>query len=356
MGRMISLLIVLLFTASPLLAVDGGLISRGGGEGANQHRLPTTAIDTTTLPRTQLSANDDATMTLPLYRLAEDTWFLYGNIATVNNNNRGFNGNAGFVVTSDGVVVIDTLGSPRLGERFITTIRSVTEQPIRYVIITHNHPDHAYGTGAFAKLDDVTIIGHRGMVSYIGSPTFDASVQYRRNLIPDDMTGTIAVVPERFPPDERFASMTLNVGDQAFDIYNVGGPHSHGDLVVHQRKQNFVWLSDLVSNQRLTFIGDGNSEQTLEAIDWVNETFADAALMIPGHGSVQTPPFSMIKQSRDYIQMMRDQIQEKIENGDSITNAMNEITMPGWSDLPLYEENQRRNVEFIYREMEFEFF
>ena len=88
-------------------ALDGALVSRGAGERADQHQLPAQAIDTASLPVTRLTADDSDSATLPLYRLAPDTYFLYGNVATLDADNRGFNGNAGFVVTGAGVLVID---------------------------------------------------------------------------------------------------------------------------------------------------------------------------------------------------------------------------------------------------------
>ena len=101
---------------------------------------------------------------LPVYRLAVGTYFLYGNIAQIDDDNRGWNGNAGVVVTQDGVVVIDALGTPKLGQRLIATIRAVTDKPIRYLIITHNHPDHAYGSSAFRALGGVNIVAHAGLL------------------------------------------------------------------------------------------------------------------------------------------------------------------------------------------------
>lgn len=347
-----------LLTAATALAAAGygGLVDRGGGAGAARHTLPAHAIDTPVLPHTRLGADDSPDDTLPFYRLAPDTYFFYGNIATIDADNRGFNGNAGFVVTDEGVIVIDALGTPRLGQRLIATVRSVTDQPIRYLILTHNHPDHAYGASALRALDGVQVVGHPGMAEYLVSPTFEQSVEYRRGLLPQDMAGFTAVAPDLLVPAETFGRLRLELGGRTFDVYNSGHHHSHGDLVVHQVEDGILWVSDLAFNQRVTYIGDGHSAALLAAHDWLQKTFGDIRLMVPGHGSAQRPPFPMLAATRAYVEGLRARMRQQLEADRSLQDAVAAAAMPDWAQVPLYEENHRANASFIYRELEPEFF
>ena len=246
---------------------------------------PETAVDTVEVPNIVLKASESPKEPLRYYSIGPDTYLLFGNIAEVDENNRGWNGNAGFVVTKDGVLVIDALGTPKLGQRLIATIRSVTDKPIRYLIVTHNHPDHAYGAIAFRNLPGVRVIGHEGTLKYLDSDRIEHSVAYRKTFIAEDMQGFAPVRPDILVGGERFSKYSLLLGGRTFDIYNLGDHHSYGDLVVHQVEDGFLWISDLAFNQRVTFMEDGHSKVAIEGQDWLLETFPDAKLMIPGHGS-----------------------------------------------------------------------
>jgi len=323
---------------------------------ASDSLLPQAAINTEQIPRIVLRADTPDVRPLPCYRIGKSTYLLFGNIAQVDVENRGWNGNAGFIVTGEGVIVIDALGTPKLGRRLLASIAAVTDQPVRYVIITHNHPDHAYGAAAFQQLDGVTVIAHAGMLEYTDSSTQQRSVDYRRDILGSDMQGFAPVDADILIDGERFSKQRIQLGDQVLDIYNAGSHHSYGDLVVYQVDDGILWVSDLAFNQRTTYMGDGDSRQILEAEDWLIRNFADAALMVPGHGSPQTPPFPMVEKTRRYVERMREAMREAVEDGVSLLDAVQQTEFEDWKDTRLYESNQRANAGFVYREMEQAFF
>lgn len=332
------------------------------GELANPERvkegwaLPDNVIDTTTLPRFSLKSENRPDQPLPVYRLTGHTYFLFGTISTLNQENRGWNGNAGFVVTEQGVVVIDALGTPQLGKRLIATIRSITDKPIKYLIITHNHPDHAYGAAAFQALEDITIIAHPGTRDYNKSSTLEESVTYRRELLPEDMHGFVPPPADEYVDVPRFEKQVIELGKQRFEIYNTGHHHSYGDLVVYQPQESIVWISDLAFNQRTTYMGDGDSQQILEGQDWLVKNFSDVQLMVPGHGSPQTRPFPMVERTHQYVQRLRREMREAVEQGVPMLDAVQNSHFEDWANTQLYEQNHRANANYIYREMEKEFF
>ena len=319
-------------------------------------RLPRQAVDTTEVPEIVISAADSDRKPLPYYRIAPDVYFLYANIAEVDRKNRGFNGNAGFIVTDEGVVVIDSLGTPKLGRRLIATVRKVTGKPIKYLILTHNHPDHSYGAVAFRALPGIKIIGHQGSLEYLNSSNLDDSVAFRRRILTRDMKGFKGVKPDILVGGETYSHFGFTLGGKTFAVYNADHHHSFGDLVVHQVEDRILWISDLAFNNRSTFMGDGHSAAALEAMDWMKRTFPETRLMIPGHGSAQTPPFPMVEKTYNYVKRLRDEMRAAVEAGTDLDAAVRQSDFADWHDVPLYHENHKKNANFIYREMEQEFF
>ena len=230
------LLVVAMLASAGVYAeklVNPGVVSRGWF-------IPERAKNATQMPNMKLDAKAPDDKPLPVYQLADNTYFLYGNIATLDTDNRGWNGNAGFIVTEDGVVVIDSLGTPKLGKRFIARIRSLTNKPIRYLIITHNHPDHAYGAAPFMDIKGLKVIAHKGIIDYNHSETLTTSVAYRRELLGEDMSGFKLVKADINIDSSPFSMNEIQLGEEIFRIYNTGKHHSHGGLVVHQVKQKIL--------------------------------------------------------------------------------------------------------------------
>lgn len=329
---------------------------RFGTDASRPYSPPAEVVNHPRAPVFAVDAKDPDCKPLPVHRIAPDTYFLFGNIAEVDAVNRGFNGNAGFIVTPEGVIVIDALGTPTLGRRLIATVRSVTEQPIRYLVITHAHPDHYYGAAAFAALPGVKIISHAGTEGYVHSGTIERSVGYRKVFLPGEMRDFMAVVPDILLGGGHPARLTLKLGGKTFEIHDVGQHHSHGDLVLYQANDKVLWVSDLAFNGRVTYIGDGHIEEIASMQDWVKKQFPDLVLMVPGHGAPQTPPFAMLDFTGNYVQALIERMRRLHAAGLGLREAVPRAGLAEYSQAPLYELNHWINANHVYRVVEEEAF
>lgn len=329
---------------------------RFGTDTSRPYTPPADVVNHARPPVFAVDANEPDTRPLPIHRIAPDTYFLFGNIAEVDAVNRGFNGNAGFIVTPEGVTVIDALGTPTLGRRLIATVRSVTDQPIRYLVVTHAHPDHYYGAAAFAELPGVKIISHAGTEDYAYSATVERSVGYRKVFLPKEMENFHVVVPDILLGGGHPARLTLKLGGKTFEIYDVGHHHSHGDLVLYQADDKVLWVSDLAFNSRVTYIGDGDIRQIAPMQEWVKRRFPDLALMVPGHGAPQTAPFAMLDFTGNYVKALRERMGRLFAAGLGLPEAVARSGLAEYSREPLYELNHWINANHVYRVVEEEAF
>jgi glyoxylase-like metal-dependent hydrolase (beta-lactamase superfamily II) len=343
--------------AARLVAIDvppleGADVNQQFGTDPNKAFMPREAVNSPKSPVFQVLTTDPDSKPLPYYKIARDTYFFFGNIAEVDGINRGFNGNAGFVVTRDGVLVVDALGTPALARRMIASIRQVTRKPIRYLVITHAHPDHFYGASAFAALPGLKVISHQGTEDYVYSSTIQRSVAYRKVFLPREMRNFHAVVPDILIGGGNPAHISLKFGGKTFEIYDTGHHHSHGDLVMWQKEDRILWISDLAFNGRVTYIGDGDLPEIDAMQDWMAKQFPNVVLMVPGHGAPQAAPFDMVAKTRRYVDELTAKMRDAIKQGESLQEAVAHSDLPEFRDWPLYDLNHRINANYVYRYLE----
>src|SRR6185436_8351211 len=164
-------------------------------------------------------AND---VVLTPQQISTHGWFFQGESGMASAQNKGFMSNAGFVITDDGVVVFDALGTPALGRAMIAAIRAVTPQPIKRVIVSHYHADHIYGLQAF-KAAGAQIWAHRKAQLYLNSGQATERLAQRRvDLFPwvDEETRIV-------PPDLWLdGDTTFRMGGLTFVLIYSEGAHS----------------------------------------------------------------------------------------------------------------------------------
>ena len=207
--------------------------------------------------------------------------------------------NPGFVVTSDGVVVIDT---PQLPTRAVA-MRAEAEAhgPIRYLINTENHVDHIFGNYWFKGAGE--IVNHKALWDIFMDPKAALDpFDYALEAIPTDDPDGAALIPDR---DAYYADLPrgtvvftgdllrLKVGDHTIDCLWTPG-HTPGQLAVYVPEDRVVFTGDTIFSGVQTWLMTSNVDQWLEALETIRAL--DVDYVVPGHGPVV---------GLDYVQTQR---------------------------------------------------
>ncbi|MEO8250163.1 MAG: MBL fold metallo-hydrolase, partial [Burkholderiales bacterium] len=284
-----------------------------------------------------------ASQHLKAKRVADDVWFVEGEAALGSSANRNFISNAGFVITDDGVVVIDALGSPTLANELIDEIRRLTKQPIRYVIVTHYHADHVYGLQAF-KAVGAEILAHPAAREYLNSETAKLRLEASRQELFPWIDETTKLVPADRWLDQE--STTLKVGSFDFIIKHVGPAHTPEDLVVFVPARGVLFAGDLVFRGRIPFVGQADSERWIASLKTLIEL--KPRVMIPGHGPMSIDPVADLELTRDYLLYLRKSMAESAANLEPFEEAYEKVDWSRFEHMPLFKAANRMNAYNTY--------
>lgn len=279
-------------------------------------------------------------------QVAEHSYYVQGDSGVASAANRGFMSNAGFVVTSDGVVVFDTLGTPVLGEELIAAIRKTTSQPIRRVIVSHYHADHIYGLQAF-KAIGAEIWAHQGGKDYLASENAESRLQQRREeLFPwvDDNT--------RLLPADRWLSRdeVFELGGLHFSLTHVGPAHSSEDMVMLVREDAVLFSGDLIFKGRVPYVGEADSAAWLKALERL--IALQPTFLIPGHGPATSDAVATLQFTSQYLTYLRQSMGEAVESFVPFDEAYAQTSWQQYENMPAFHDANRANAYNTYLLME----
>jgi glyoxylase-like metal-dependent hydrolase (beta-lactamase superfamily II)/rhodanese-related sulfurtransferase len=259
--------------------------------------------------------------------------------------NSGHNNNLSFIVTDDGVVVVNASDNYLLARSLHEEIRRITDQPVRYVVL-ENGQGHAAMGSAYWKEQGATIIAHADADAVLrenGEAILERVLRRSR----DKGMGTRLVFPDETFEDRR----TLELGGTRIELLHLGPAHSPGDISVWLPEQNLVIAGDIAFHQRLLPVFEDT-----DTAAWIEtwETFAalGAEVVVPGHGDPTTMDVVTLY-TRDYLVYMREQIGALLDEGGTLAD-IHRIDQSPYRHLDTFDELARLNASLIFRAMEFE--
>ncbi len=279
-------------------------------------------------------------------QVAPRVYYVQGGAGVASAANEGYNSNAGFVVTGEGVVVIDALGTPALGKAFLAAIRKVTAQPMRRVILTHYHADHFYGVGPF-KDAGAEVWAHRAALEYLdGGEAERRREQRARDLFPWVDESMPIVRADRWL-DEHTA---FTLGGVDFEIDHLGPAHSPEDVIVVLPKEGVIFGGDILFAGRIPFVGPADSRQWLARIDRLLEF--KPRIIVTGHGEASRDPVRDLALTRDYLVFLRKAMGKAVEDFVPFDEAYAKVDWGRFAKVPAFDEANRVNAYGTYLLME----
>lgn len=261
-------------------------------------------------------------------------------------DNSGHNNNLSFVITGDGVVVVNGGASARLAAALHDEIKAVTDQPVK-LVINENGQGHAMlGNSYWADLG-VDILAHEDAIHEI-EENGDFILQGMQRYNRDKAEGT-RVVPANLSFSDR---MDITMGDVTLEVLHLGPAHGPGDTQVWIPQWGIVIAGDIAFHERMPPIfPDTDTDAWIETFEG---PFTDlgATYVIPGHGH----PTNMAQVQRytaDYIRDLREKIGAHIDEGGDLASAYY-VDQSNWAHLDTFEELATKNAGRVFEEMEWE--
>jgi glyoxylase-like metal-dependent hydrolase (beta-lactamase superfamily II) len=296
-------------------------------------------------------------------------------------------GNIGVFVTDEGVLVVDDNyyrqrrngQTVEMAEAVVEEIRKLTKQPIRFVINTHHHGDHAGGNPVFAKF--ATIFAQRNVRDRLvtGYQNAARSAPGAVTKAEQELAGAKATSDKQrvAQAEEQLASARMNLQSaQSFDplkvgptvtydgelafhmggeeirLYHPSRAHTDGDSLVHFKNANIALWGDAFSNNWVPVIDAGAGGSSVEWLQFIDRGIAlvgENATMVPGHGTIGKA--SDVRRLRTYFTNLQDAVRKAIAAGKTREQAMDEVTVPSYASLPGGAARIRMNVAAVYDEL-----
>ena len=260
--------------------------------------------------------------------------------------NRGDMANASFVVGSDGVAVIDTLGSAVAGRELREAIRAVTGKPIRYVINTHMHPDHVFGNAAF-KEDNATFVGHYKLDRGLGSRA-ERYLAINKEMLGAEAFQGIEVILPSVGVENR---LSLDLGGRTLQLNAQRTAHTDNDLTITDTATDTLFLGDLLFSVHVPTL-DGSIVGWLALIEQLSQ--ATPARVVPGHGPHAMAMPEAISPEQRYLGAIAADVRKLIKDGKTLEDAIQTAGFSERDAWKLFDHYHVRNVTAAFAELEWE--
>ncbi|SPF77448.1 MBL fold metallo-hydrolase [Pseudoprimorskyibacter insulae] len=258
--------------------------------------------------------------------------------------------NSGVIIGDDSVMIVEAQATPRLANKVIECVRSVTDKPITHVVLTHYHAVRVLGASAFGAQNIIMSDKARSMVVERGQEDWDSEFQ----RFPRLFQGHESIPGLTWPTTTFSKSMTVYMGNRQINLMHLGRAHTAGDIVIHVPDQNVMFTGDIVEYHSACYCGDGHFGDWGNTLDAIKAFDVDA--IAPGRGDAlvgRDMVNAAIENTRDFVESTyRPAARVAARNGalKEAWDAVRSECDPKFADYAIYEHCLPFNVARAYDE------
>jgi len=283
---------------------------------------------------------------LKLQKVTEDVYAIVGELGNRTADNLANNATFGFVVTSEGVVLIDSGGTYQGAQKIDQLIQQVTDKPV-VTVINSGGQDHRWLGNGYFKNRGAQIIASEAAVNDQKARTQDQFIGLG-NLVGDEgIKGTDAVYA-----DKAFAQQfEFELGDTIFEIRHAGQAHTPGDSFIWLPQKKVMFTGDIVYVERMLGVNTQSNSKSWIGVYEIMAAYQPRYL-IPGHGQA-TDLSRANRDTYDYLVFLRQAVSDFMENGGDISETSS-VNQSKFNYLLNYELISGRNAQQVFTELEWE--
>jgi len=258
--------------------------------------------------------------------------------------------NSGVVVGDDGVMVIDARATPAMARELVALIRTVTDKPIKYVVLTHYHAVRVLGASAYGAEQIIASAATRDLIAERGRHDMKSEIGRFPRLFQAAET-----IPGLTWPTMTFdTAMTVWMGKREVRLMHLGAGHTKGDAVVWLPKERILFSGDLVEEGATPYCGDAYLAawpHTLERLKRLRPR-----RLVPGRGAAMMTPracLRAIESTQDFVRAMTAEIRAGVRRRRSLKQVFEATAAklrPRYGDWVIFEHCLPFNVARGYDE------
>jgi phosphoglycerate dehydrogenase-like enzyme/glyoxylase-like metal-dependent hydrolase (beta-lactamase superfamily II) len=275
--------------------------------------------------------------------IAPGVFFRYSSISATDKSVVFGGSNHTWIVFEDYVVVIDA-NFPKEAADVIAAIRQTTDKPIRYVLNTHHHGDHAYGNAVWAR-EGASIVAQANCARWLrdkGPREFADAGKGPAGR--KDVAQSTLKVPSIVFDDK----LVLDDGKQRVEFRFFGHAHTPGDAVAYLPRHKILCTGDACLNGAFNYTGHSDTASWIRVLERLEQL--DVRLVCPGHGPLAGK--DLLQRQKRYFVELRQQVQKGIDANLAPDDIAKRIDMPWYREWTGVEARERlENIRHVYDEL-----